>query len=227
MAIIFPRRQVRRLPYLFSVAPAGYRCDMPAKLTPPSIEGFPPTHALLDLAWREYLAALENLFTQQPYLLGDQFTLADASVYGQLYMNMSDPSAANSIKKLAPATYQWLININQGKHINSHGALFLSPHLSPLLAIIDKTFIALMKQNAQAFSEAKKHGDTQFNEKAFDNRVNIYSGRILGLSFKSVAKSFQAQVWQSLQSQWSCLSEAQAEEMHKKTNYDISQLFLD
>lgn len=227
MAIIFPRRQVRRLPYLFSVAPAGYRCDMPAKLTPPSIEGFPPTHALLDLAWREYLAALENLFTQQPYLLGDQFTLADASVYGQLYMNMSDPSAANNIKKLAPATYQWLININQGKHINSHGALFLSPHLSPLLAIIDKTFIALMKQNAQAFSEAKKHGDTQFNEKAFDNRVNIYSGRILGLSFKSVAKSFQAQVWQNLQSQWSCLSEAQAEEMHKKTNYDISQLFLD
>ena len=142
-------------------------------------------------------------------------------------MNMSDPSAANSIKKLAPTTYQWLININQGRHINSHGALFLSPHLSPLLAIISKTFMPLMKQNAEAAFEAKKQGETQFNETAFDNRKNIYSGEILGLPFKSVVKSFQVEVWQSLQSQWSCLSQAQTEEMHKKTNYDISRLFLD
>ena len=84
-----------------------------------------------------------------------------------------------------------------------------------------------MKQNAQAFSEAKKYGDTQFNERAFDRRINIYSGKILGLSFKSVVKSFQAQVWKNLQSQWSCLSQAQTEEIYKKTNYKISQLFLD
>jgi glutathione S-transferase len=226
MAIIFPRRQVRRLPYLFSVAPTAYQCDMPAKLTPPSIDGFPPTHALLDLAWRKYLAALERIFTQQTYLLGDQFTLADASVYGQLYMNMSDPSAANSIKELAPATYQWLININQGKHVFDHGALFISPHLSSLLAIISKTFMALMKQNAEAAFEAKKQGATQFNEAAFDNRTNIYSGEILGLPFKSVVKTFQVEVWQSLQSQWACLTEAQTEVIHKNANHDISQLFL-
>jgi glutathione S-transferase len=227
MAIIFPRRQVRRLPYLFSVAPTGYQCNMPAKLTPPSAEDFPPTHALLDVAWREYLAALEKIFTQQSYLLGDQFTLADASVYGQLYMNMSDPSAANSIKELAPTTFQWLININQSKHVFDHGALFISPHLSPLLAIISKTFIPLMKQNAEAAFEAKKQGETQFNETAFDNRKNIYSGEILGLPFKSVVKTFQVEVWQGLQSQWSCLTEAEIEIIHKNANYDIRQLFQD
>jgi len=50
LATRFPHRQVRRLPYLFSVAPADYQCDMPAKLTPPNIEGFPSTHVLLNLA---------------------------------------------------------------------------------------------------------------------------------------------------------------------------------
>lgn len=226
LATRFPHRQVRRLPYLFSVAPAGYQCDMPAKLTPPNIEGFPSTHVLLNLAWRKNLAALENIFTQQTYLLGEQFTVADASVYGQLYMNMSDPSAAKSIKQLAPVTYQWLININQGKHVEDNGALFLSAHLSPLLDIISKTFIPLMQQNAQAFYMAKKQGDMQFNEAAFDDRTNIYAGESLGLSFKSVVKSFQIKVWQSLQNQWSDLTDAQTEIIHKNTHYDISQLFL-
>jgi hypothetical protein len=226
LATRFPHRQVRRLPYLFSVAPADYQCDMPAKLTPPNIEGFPSTHVLLNLAWRKNLAALENIFTQQTYLLGEQFTVADASVYGQLYMNMSDPSAAKSIKQLAPVTYQWLININQGKHVEDNGALFLSAHLSPLLDIISKTFIPLMQQNAQAFYMTKKQGDMQFNEAAFDDRTNIYAGESLGLSFKSVVKSFQIKVWQSLQNQWSDLTDAQTEIIHKNTHYDISQLFL-
>ena len=226
MGLMFARRQVRRLPYLFSVAATDYQCDMSKTLIPPSLAGFPPTHALLDLAWREYLAALETIFTQQRYLMGDQFTLADASVYGQLYMNMSDPSAANSIKVFAPATYQWLININQGRHVFDHGTLFISPHLSPLLTIISKTFIALMKQNKEAFLKAKREGETQFNEVAFNNRTNIYSGEILGLPFKSVVKSFQVEVWQSLQSQWSCLTAADMEVINKSADYDIHQLFL-
>jgi glutathione S-transferase len=225
MGLMFARRQVRRLPYLFSVAPTDYQCDMAISLTPPSLEGFPPTHALLDLAWREYLAALEKIFIQQRYLLGDQFTLADASVYGQLQMNMSDPSAAKSIKALAPATYQWLININQGKHVLDHGKVFISPHLSSLLTIISKTFVALMKQNEKAFFKAKKQSVTQFNEVAFDNRTTIYSGDILEFPFKSVVKSFQVEVWQSLQSQWLCLSEAEIETIHERTGYDMRQLF--
>ncbi|MFT4997063.1 MAG: glutathione S-transferase [Chitinophagales bacterium] len=227
LAKSFPHRQVRRLPYLFSIAPPGYQCDIPAKLTPPAVEGFPATHALLDIAWREYLAALENIFTQQAYLLGDQFTVADASVYGQLYMNMSDPSAANSIKELAPVTHQWLININQGQHVTDSGRLFLSPQLSPLLAIIGKTFTPLMTQNALAFSRARQQGEAQFNEIAFDNRRNIYSGKILGLPFKSVAKSFQTEVWKDLQRQWSYLSETQIQIIHSTTGFDISQLFRD
>jgi glutathione S-transferase len=64
------RRQVSRCPYLFSVAPEGYDAGVTRDRTPPPRSGFPPTHALLDEAWRRYLAAMEHLLANQPYLLG-------------------------------------------------------------------------------------------------------------------------------------------------------------
>jgi hypothetical protein len=52
----FARRQVRRLPYLFSVAPSGFSIPgLPLDLTPPSCAGFPETHGLLDDAWERHL----------------------------------------------------------------------------------------------------------------------------------------------------------------------------
>ena len=46
-----PRRQVRRCPYLFSVAPEGYTTSVESARNPPSRSGFPPTHDLLDESW--------------------------------------------------------------------------------------------------------------------------------------------------------------------------------
>ena len=49
-----PGRQVRRCPYLFSVAPENFDAGVSSARTPPSRPGFPPTHELLDLAWRPW-----------------------------------------------------------------------------------------------------------------------------------------------------------------------------
>jgi glutathione S-transferase len=48
------------------------------------------------MSWRRYLAAMENVLREQPFLLGQRFTLADASAYGQLSMNLVDGRAAES-----------------------------------------------------------------------------------------------------------------------------------
>jgi glutathione S-transferase len=48
----FSRRQVRRLPYLFSVAPEGFGAGVSGALTPPTHRRYPATHHLLDRAWR-------------------------------------------------------------------------------------------------------------------------------------------------------------------------------
>ena len=112
----FPARQVRRLPYLFSVAPpdSARFDDLPARLRPPARAGFPPTHELLEHAFAELLAALEPVLSRRPYLLGTRFTLADASLYGQLGMNRTDPSARAWIARAAPATHAWIDRIAPG-----------------------------------------------------------------------------------------------------------------
>ncbi|MCG8673722.1 MAG: glutathione S-transferase C-terminal domain-containing protein [Pseudomonadales bacterium] len=207
----FSERQVSRLPYLFSVAPKGFLIEnLPESLQPPSHNDFPPTHDLLEDSFKRLLAACENILQQQPYLFGQRFTLADASIYGQLAMNLKDTSAANLIQSLAPTTYQWLLDIHEGDFQSitkgNKGNLTLSERHKLLLAEICRTYVPLMQQNLNAFNQYQSQGQSYFNEKAFDQNKAIYSGIIDGTPFKHVAKSFQAKTWRALLSRWNALS---------------------
>ena len=200
------RRQVSRCPYLFSVAPQGYDAGVARDRTPPSRPGFPPTHALLDEAWRRYLAAMEHLLANQSYLLGGRFTLADASVYGQLGMNLVDPQAIAQLELLAPNTFRWLCAIRDGRQGEQGRAdLGLTSSLKPLLGIITRTFVALMRQNEKAYEHAVADGETVFNEAAFDRHRALYDGHLLGHPFRAVAKTFQVRVWRELKESWQAL----------------------
>lgn len=201
------RRQARRCPYLFSVAPEGFDAGVSRARTPPARAGFPPTHALLDKAWRGYLAAMEELLAAQPYLLGGRFTLADASAYGQLAMNLVDPEVAALLEELAPRTYRWLCGIRDGEHRVSRGELVLTPALVPLLQIISQTFIPLMAQNEAAYERALTAGETLFNEAAFNRNRALYDGQLLDYPFKAVVKTFQVRVWRAVKDSWRMLGQ--------------------
>ncbi len=207
----FPKRQVRRLPYLFSVAPIGFRFEnLTDSLQPPTHTDFPATHDLLENAYENLLAALESKLATSPYLLGNSFTLADASIYGQLGMNLADPSAARFIQKQAPKTYKWLQAIQQGKFTYAKKPeLKIDDSVKTLLAEIKRTYIPLMQQNAQAYEQHYQQGQRLFNEKAFDKHTALYEGKLDGITFKSVAKSFQVSSWQTLLKRWNSLNEAE------------------
>ena len=210
-----PRRQVRRCPYLFSVAPSGYQAQVEPERVPPSREGFPPTHDLLEQSWHCYLAAMEQVLAEQPYLLGERFTVADASAYGQLSMNLIDPTTAADLQRRAPRTYRWLIDIRDGRHHGSSGKLMLSPALQPLLDIIMQTFAPLMLQNEQAYRQSMQAGEALFNESAFDRGQALYDGKLLGYPFRSVVKTFQVSVWRALCKDWRQLSASTQRELEK------------
>jgi glutathione S-transferase len=210
----FARRQVRRLPYLFSVAPPGLsRPDLPRSLTPPSRAGFPGTHDLLDDAWESYLAGMESVLTRQPYLLGQRFTVADASAYGQLGMNLKDPAAADAMRERAPTTHAWLCQIRDGGHVGSSGRLALCDAVGPLLAIMLATFVPLMRQNARAYDWARERGESLFNEKAFDRGRSLYDGELLGRPFRSGVKTFQVRVWREIRAAWDALPRESREQI--------------
>ena len=214
----FSERQVYRLPYLFSVAPEGCRWRVKEGLQPPSIDYWPETHNLLDNAWKMYLSAMESLLAKQPYVLGSQFTIADASIYGQLSMNLKDPSAASLLKKTAPVTYDWLCGIRGGQHVLGNaidGEMTMTSDtsmkpetivaLKPLLDIIMQTYSSLMVQNSSAYDAYKKGGQNVFNEKAFEQRKALYDGELMGRPFRSVVKTFQVRVWRDICDTWGAL----------------------
>lgn len=205
----FPARQVRRLPYLFSVAPPGDAfADLPARLRPPARPGFPPTHALLDAAFADLLAALEALLAAQPFLFGERFTLADASVYGQLGMNRADPSAFECIGRSAPAVHAWIERIARGEFRGhrADGAIALGDAHAPLLRWIGATFVPLMQQNHDAWRQHRERGETRFNERGFDGGHALYDGVLRGQPFRSVVKTFQVRVWRDLRGAWDALA---------------------
>ena len=204
-------RQSRRCPYLFSVAPEGFDLGIPHAQTPPSLPGFPETHSLLNGAWRGFLAAMEALLAKQPFLLGDRFTLADASAYGQLSMNLIDGAPTELLRQLAPVTHDWLCSIRDGRHAGSEGALYLSEHLRPLLKIISDTFVPLMSQNCAAYAACLERGETLFNEAAFNRQRSLYEGELLGYPFRAVVKDFQVRVWRDLLHAWMQLPQEAAD----------------
>ena len=209
LARSFPARQVRRLHYLFSVAPPGATTwnDLPVRLRPPARAGFPPTHALLEQAFAELLAAVEPVLARRPYLFGDRFTLADASLYGQLCMNRKDPSAWALARRSAPATAAWIDRVVVGDFAahRDDGALGLDAALAPLLAWGGRVFVPLMQQNAAAFERHRRAGETVFNEAAFNAGRALYDGELLGHPFRGVVKTFQVRVWQDLRREWDAL----------------------
>lgn len=206
----FSHRQIRRLPYLFSVAPEGYAIEgLSKKKQPPSHKDFPPTHDLIEGCYLNVLNALELIFKHRPYLFGDRFTLADASLYGQLGMNLTDPSAARWIEATAPNVFAWLNKIHQGDFSdnNPNGKLIADSLLQPLLKEISRIFFPLMQQNEAAYIQHKEAGETLFNEAAFWQGKSLYHGKLDGQPFASVAKSFQVKTWRQIKHIWQELKE--------------------
>lgn len=207
----FPTRQVKRLPYLMSIAPQGYKSGVKSSLTPPCKRDFPETHTLLEQSWKAILEAMERILNKQNYLFGDHFTLADASAYGQLGMNLVDPEAAARLKEIAPQTFNWLERIQNGQFVETNrdtdALLQLNPQLDNLLNILMGTYGALMVQNERAFINAEANGQTRFNETAFDTGEALYEGKLRGYPFRTVIKTFQVRPWRELKQQWRALSD--------------------
>jgi len=210
----FAARQVRRLPYLFSVASARFEVPgLPARLQPPSREGFPSTHDLLDRSFLRMLERMELVLSDQEYLLGTCFTLADASAYGQLCMNTHDPTASEIIEVRAPLTYAWVQRIERRlvARTRASAELGVSNRLHALLEEIDRVFVPLMKQNAAAYERELASGASphRFNEPAFDSSRALYDGELDGSPFRSVVKTFQVAVWRRLCADWRRLTASQ------------------
>ena len=202
----FAARQVRRLPYLFSIAPSVLG-DVPIARQPPARPGFPPTHALLEALFVQWFTALEMALKHSPFLLGEAFTLADAAVYGMVASHLAvDPDTAAWIDAQAPSVARWTRALTTGASARQTPMPDTIPQaLFPLLQAIADSFVPLMLQNEAAFKRLQKRGQRRFNESAFNTGEALYDGTLIGHPYRSVVKTFQVEVLRSLRSELQAL----------------------
>ncbi|MFA5940855.1 MAG: glutathione S-transferase C-terminal domain-containing protein [Sinimarinibacterium sp.] len=205
MARRFSRRQTRRLPYLFSVAEPRARWPEDGLPQPPAHPGFAATHARLEQAWDELVDAATQALAHRPYLLGERFTLADAALYGQLGMNLSDPSSERRLRERSPRLRAWLGSIAAGRHVQGTGELSQHQDLQPLLSWIGSTFVPLMRANMAAYLRQHAQGQRRWNEAAFDRGEARYDLGWRGGPARSVVKTFQVRVWRDLYARYAAL----------------------
>ncbi|MEN8720137.1 MAG: glutathione S-transferase C-terminal domain-containing protein [Oceanococcaceae bacterium] len=203
----FSQRQTRRLPYLFSVAPHDARWPDDGRPVPPTRARFPATHKRLEHAWDELVDAATHALARRPYLLGEQFTLADAALYGQLGMNLADPSSERRLRERSPRLRAWLGDIAAGRHAGLPGPLSLHDDLRPLLSWAETCFVPLMNANAAAYERCTSAGQTRWNEAGFDRGEALFDFDWRGGPARTVVKTFQVRVWRDLCEQASALSE--------------------
>lgn len=196
----FGPRQVRRLNYLFSVAPEGADfSDFPTDMKPPARAGFPPTHELLDTIWFSMLDGVEHALADgRDYLFGDGLTMADAALIGNLGSTLLvDPEAAEIMEDRAPRTVSWLrANLEGTPKLGEVHELGESQ--SPLLNWASEAFIPLMKQNAEAYERCPVEEGGPRNEKAYNRGINLFDGELMGHPYRTVVKDFQVKTYREI-----------------------------
>lgn len=216
----FAARQVRRLPYLFSVAPAGLRLPgVPEHRQPPSRAGFPPTHALLDATFAGWTDALECALAGGPYLFGDGPSVADCALAGILSSHLEvDPETAEDLRRRCPRLVAHAATFHTPKNASARFAP--SPATERAAETLARTALPILLANERALGRVPPGGIR--NERAFDRGLYLYDGEVDGHPFRSVAKTFQVPVIRALRASYRALSpedrEALAESVPSATS---------
>jgi hypothetical protein len=165
---------------------------------------------LLEDSFDRILQAIEPIFSHRSSLLGDGFTLADASLYGQLGMNLADSEIAHQLEVKAPATHAWLSQIHSGNLPDGEPKPASIPaDLKPLLTEIARVYFPLMQQNETAYQRISGNAKAQFNERAFWKNQSLYQGELDGHPYKAVVKTFQVASWRVVCETWRGLNPEQ------------------
>lgn len=208
----FAARQVRRLPYLFSVAPAGLHIDRIAThRQPPALRGFPPTHALLENLFDRLLAGLERALVARPFLFGDAPCVADFAAGGVIASHLLvDGTTTRAISARAPHAERWARALLDGPSPRS-GDHSLDPALAGLFELASSALVPLLAQNERAWRRAGGGTARAHNERAFDAGRSLYDGDLLGHPFRSVIKTFQVRVLRDLRRELQVLGSSDLE----------------
>lgn len=114
--------------------------------------------------YTEQLAALESIFSRQKFLLGAQPSVADYGYFASMFRHFgNDPESSVVMRQQAPAVYEWLACMWNGKGNDSSQAQTWNwpegQGWEYILGDICGRYLPYLHQNAMAFDAGKKRFD--------------------------------------------------------------------
>lgn len=150
------------------------------------------TQEHVEQAYLRLLSILQELFTEQEFVMGQRPSLADFGLFGPLFRHFSmDPTPAVIMRETAPAVMAWVYRLWNAKasEFSHEQPLTLSDKLLPLLKEIGQTHLENLCANADAWNKNQNH----------------FSVELQGTQYQKVPTS-QYRVW--------CLEQLQQQFLH-------------
>jgi glutathione S-transferase len=157
------------------------------------MDGYSPTTApRIEAHYLETLDALEAIFQQHPFVLGDKPSLADYGFFGSMFRHFfCDPTPAGIMRNRAPAVHEWVARMWNLKLSDYSEVPY--PELVPecmqgLFDLVSSEFIPYMQANETALSSKKRN--FIFNSKGVDMKLPVHTYR--AWRFQRMRQRFQS-----------------------------------
>jgi glutathione S-transferase len=118
------------------------------------------TREAVEATYVDTIDALERIFEQREYVLGERPTEADFGLFGSMFRHFGcDPAPARVMRARAPGVYEWVARMWNARPARFAGSPLpdaIPADLGPLLAIVTEAYLAHLEANARAWSQGEK-----------------------------------------------------------------------
>lgn len=146
----------------------------------------------IEAHYLETLDALEAIFKEHAFVMGDKPTLADYGFFGSMFRHFfCDPTPAGIMRDRAPAVHEWVARIWNLK-LSDYAQLPFSEHIPDcmqgLFNIVSSEFIPYMQANEAALTSGKRN--YTFISKGVELKLPVHKYRVW--RFQRMRQRFQA-----------------------------------
>lgn len=146
----------------------------------------------IEAHYLETLDALETIFKQHAFVLGDKPSLADYGFFGSMFRHFfCDPTPAGIMRDRAPAVHEWVARIWNLKLSDYAQLPFLEEIpdcMQDLFGIVSSEFIPYMQANEAALASGKR--SFTFNSKDVEMKLPVHNYRVW--RFQRMRQRFQS-----------------------------------
>lgn len=143
------------------------------------------TAPVIDASYRRFLAAMEVLLQEQPFLLGDRPGAGDFAIYGQLTQLVGfDPTPRAIAHEVSPRTVGWVSCMEDHTGLNGDAAQWCASEAIPaglkgVLKEVGRGYVPAMLANAKAHSAGEKTWETEIDGLPWRQQTFPYQAKCL------------------------------------------------